>query len=333
MGYKTDWFKGIFPALVTPFAGNGSGQQSTFDQGAYRELIRWVLPHVNGVVPAGTTGEFSYLTSDERIQVIETAIDEVAGRVPVIAGTGAESTRETVRLTRIAKEAGASAALVLAPYYLKPSFNEVYDHFRAVDTVGLPIVLYNLPQCTGTHFKWWTAEGMLLDLDNVIGVKDTSGDVAFLAALFEKVRGEVGIFVGHDEVALAAFSSGADGAILASANLIPDVWQRIYRAVQDGDLEAARQDQQLVQKLVRIVTRTEAAALSAKTMRSYASSWRQPGSTRSARRLLPTTWAESELKPSSLPPRKRRALLMAGRSRWVKDLPDHRFRNWLTWTC
>jgi len=259
MGYKTDWFKGIFPALVTPFAGNGSGHQSKFDQGAYRELIRWVLPHVNGVVPAGTTGEFSYLTSDERIQVIETAIDEVAGRVPVIAGTGAESTRETVRLTRIAKEAGASAALVLAPYYLKPSFNEVYDHFRAVDTVGLPIVLYNLPQCTGTHFKWWTAEGMLLDLDNVIGVKDTSGDVAFLAALFEKVRGEVGIFIGHDEVALAAFSSGADGAILASANLIPDVWQRIYRAVQGGDLEAARQDQQLVQKLVRIVTRTAGA--------------------------------------------------------------------------
>jgi 4-hydroxy-tetrahydrodipicolinate synthase len=251
MGYKTDWFRGIFPALVTPFT---SADQ--LDEAAYRDLIRWLLPNVDGVVPAGTTGEFSYMTADERMRTIEVAIDEVSGRVPVIAGTGATSTRETVRLTQIARDAGASAALVVAPYYLKPSFNEVYDHFRAVDQVGLPIVLYNLPQCAGTHFKWWTAEGMLLDLENVIGIKDTSGDLPFMAALFEKVRSRVGIFVGHDEVAMAAFASGADGAILASANLIPDVWQRIYSAVQMGQLESARQDQQLIQKLVRIVTRT-----------------------------------------------------------------------------
>jgi 4-hydroxy-tetrahydrodipicolinate synthase len=251
MGYKTEWLKGIFPALVTPFTADDK-----VDRVAYGELIRWVLPNVDGVVPAGTTGEFSYLSAEERMRVIEWAIDEVAGRVPVVAGTGAMSTRETVQLTQMAKEAGASAALIVAPYYLKPSFNEVYDHFRAVDKVGLPIILYNLPQCAGTHFRWWTAEGMLLDLENVIGIKDTSGDLPFMAALFEKVRGKVSIFVGHDEVALAAFASGADGAILASANLIPDVWQRIYRAVQRGDLEAARQDQQLIQKLVRIVTRT-----------------------------------------------------------------------------
>jgi len=251
MGYKTDWLKGIFPALVTPFT-----KEDKIDEAAYRELIRWVLPHVNGVVPVGTTGEFSYMTAEERMRAIEITIDEVAGRVPVIAGTGAQSTRETVQLTQRAKDAGVSAALILAPYYLKPTFNEVYDHFRAVDKVGLPMVLYNLPQCTGTHFRWWTAEGMLLDLDNAIGIKDTSGDLPFMAALYEKVRGKVSIFVGHDEVAMAAFASGADGAILASANLIPDVWQRIYGAIQAGDLEAARQDQQLIQKLVRIVTRT-----------------------------------------------------------------------------
>ncbi len=251
MGYKTDWFNGIFPALVTPFT-----QDDRIDEAAFRALIRWLLPNVDGVVPAGTTGEFSYLTAGERMRIIEIALDEVGGRVPVVAGTGAPSTRETVELTRMAKEAGAAAALVVAPYYLKPSFNEVYEHFRAVDKVGLPIVLYNLPQCAGTHFKWWTAEGMLLDFDNVIGIKDTSGDLPFMSALFEKVYGKVGIFVGHDEVALAAFASGADGAILASANLIPDVWQRILGAVQRGDLESARRDQQLIQKLVRIVTRT-----------------------------------------------------------------------------
>ena len=97
---------------------------------------------------------------------------------------------------------------------------------------------------------------MLLDLDHVIGIKDTSGDIAFMAALFEKVRGKVTIFTGNDEVALAAFACGADGAILASANLIPDVWQRIFRAVRRGDLAAAQLDQERIQKLVRIVTQT-----------------------------------------------------------------------------
>jgi 4-hydroxy-tetrahydrodipicolinate synthase len=250
MGYKTDWFKGIFPALATPFS-----QDDTLDEAAYRELIRFVLPHVNGVVPGGTTGEFSYMTIEERKRAIEVCLDEVAGRVPVVAGTGCTSTRETVALTAWAKDAGATSALIVAPYFLKPSFNEVYDHFRAVDQVGLPIVLYNIPQCAGTHFKWWTAEGMALDFDNTIGIKDSSGDIPFLEAMFEKVRGRVAIFVGHDEVVQAALAAGADGAILASGNLIPDVWQRVYHATLAGDLATAQEWQQKVQKLVRIVVR------------------------------------------------------------------------------
>ena len=250
MGYKTDWLKGIFPALVTPFTTDDK-----LDEAAYRELIRFVLPHVNGMVPCGTTGEFSYMTPDERKRAIEVCLDEVAGRVPVLAGTGCKSTRETVALTEWARDAGVAGALVVAPYFLKPSFNEVYDHFRAVDQVGLPLVLYNIPQCAGTHFKWWTAEGMLLDFDNTIGIKDSSGDLPFMEAMFEKVKGQVSIFVGHDEVVQAALAAGADGAILASANLIPDVWQRVYQATLEGDLETAQYWQQRVQKLVRIVVR------------------------------------------------------------------------------
>ena len=253
MGYKTDWFRGIFPALVTPF-----DTADQVDEVAYRELIQFVLPHVNGVVPCGTTGEFSYMTADEKKWAIEICLDEVAGRVPVIAGTGAMSTRETVALTAWAKEAGAAAALVVAPYFLKPNYNEVYDHFKAVNDVGLPIILYNIPQTAGTHFKWWTAEGMALDFDNAIGIKDSSGDVPFLEAMFEKVKGNVGIFVGHDEVVQAALAAGADGAILASGNLIPDVWQKIYQATQAGDLATAQEWQQKVQKLVRIVVRCSA---------------------------------------------------------------------------
>ena len=250
MGYKTEWFKGIFPALVTPFTTH-----DTLDEAAYRQLIRFVLPHVDGVVPCGTTGEFSYLTPEERKRAIAVCLDEVAGRVPVVAGTGCPSTRETVALTGWARDAGVTAALVVAPYFLKPTFNEVYDHFRAVDQVGLPFVLYNIPQCAGTHFRWWTAEGMLLDFDHTIGIKDSSGDLPFMEAMFEKVKGRVAIFVGHDEVVQPALAAGADGAILASANLIPDVWQRVYRATLAGDLETAQRWQQRVQKLVRIVVR------------------------------------------------------------------------------
>jgi 4-hydroxy-tetrahydrodipicolinate synthase len=250
MGYKTDWFRGIFPALVTPFEANGG-----VDEKAYRTLIRFLLPNVDGLVPCGTTGEFSYMTMEERKRAIEICIDEVDGSLPVVAGTGCTTTRDTVDLTAWAKDAGADGALVVAPYFLKPSFNEVYDHFQAVDDVGLPIVMYNIPQCAGTHFKWWTAEGGLLDFDNTIGIKDSSGDLPFMEAMFEKVKGKVSIFVGHDEVVQAAMGAGADGAILASANLIPDIWQMVHRATLKGDLATAQMWQQKVQKLVRIVVR------------------------------------------------------------------------------
>ncbi len=250
MGYKTDWMKGIFPALVTPFEPHGG-----VDEAGYREVIRFVLPHVDGLVPCGTTGEFSYMTMEERKRAIEVCIDEVDGRKPVLAGTGCTTTGETVALTRWAQAAGADGALVVAPYFLKPSFNEVYDHYRALDDVGLPIVMYNIPQCAGTHFKWWTAEGGLLDFDNTIGIKDSSGDLPFMEALFEKVRGKVSIFVGHDEVVQPALAAGADGAILASANLIPDIWQAVHRATLEGDIATAQEWQEKVQKLVRIVVR------------------------------------------------------------------------------
>ena len=247
---KTEWFRGIYPALVTPFTAD-----DRIDEATYRELIRYVLPHVNGVVPCGTTGEFSSMSLEEKKQTIEICLHEVAGQVPVLAGTGCQSTRETVELTSWAKEAGADGALVVAPYFLKPSYNEVFDHYRQVDKVGLPLVLYNIPQCAGTHYKWWTAEGIALAFDNVIGMKDSSGDMPFFMAALEKLRGTIGLFVGHDEVVGAALLAGADGAILASANLIPDIWQEIYQAAQRGDAEFVRQRHKEIQILTRLVVR------------------------------------------------------------------------------
>ncbi len=250
MGYKTDWFKGVFPALVTPFTSDDK-----FDEAAYRQLIQYVLPHVNGIVPCGTTGEFSYMSFAEKQRVIEVALDEVNGKIPVLAGTGCQSTREAVKLTAWAKDAGVNGALVVAPYYLKPTFNELYDHFKKVNEVGLPMVLYNIPQCMGTHLKWWTAEGMALAFDNVVGIKDSSGDMPFFMALLEKLRGKISVFCGHDEIASAALMAGGDGVILASANIIPDRWQEIYRLVQDNEFEMARQKQKEIQIMTRITTR------------------------------------------------------------------------------
>jgi len=249
MNKKPEWFKGIFPALVTPFADG-----RIIDEAAYRSLIRFVLPHVNGLVPIGTTGEFVYLTEEEKRRAIDIALDEVAGRVPVVAGTGCASTRETVALTRYAKDAGAQAALVVAPYYLKPTYNEIYEHYEAVNKVGLAIILYNIPQCAGTHYEWWTAEGMAY-LENVVGIKDSSGDMPFLMTLLEKIKGSISIFCGHDEIVAAALAAGADGAILASANLIPDLWQEIYTAIHNGDLTKAQALQAQIQTLVRLVVR------------------------------------------------------------------------------
>jgi len=249
MSKKPQWFKGIFPALVTPFT-----QDDKLDETAYRELIRFVLPHVNGLVPSGTTGEFSYMTEAERIRTFEIALEEAKGK-PVVAGTGCPSTRATVRLTRAAKEAGVAAALIVAPYYLKPTFNEIYEHYQELNKIGIPLILYNIPQCAGSHYKWWTAEGMATDLENIVGIKDSSGDVPFLMAMLEKVKGTIGIFTGHDETLAAVLAAGADGAILASANLIPEIEQEIYQAVKRGDLEAAQRRQQEIQILTRIVVR------------------------------------------------------------------------------
>lgn len=248
----TNWFKGVFPALVTPFNADEEINDEVF-----RQLINHLKKDVDGIVPCGTTGEFMYLSTKEKMHLIDLSVDEVSGELPVIAGTGCTSTKHTLELTQYAKDAGARAALVVSPFYLKPSFKELYEHYDALNALDFPIIMYNIPQCTGVHKKWWTAEG-IAQLDNVIGIKDSSGDMPFMMALFEKIRGRISIVCGNDEIGMPALAAGADGLILASANLIPDIWQKIYRAVAEGNLTEARNLQASIQKLVRIVVRNGA---------------------------------------------------------------------------
>jgi 4-hydroxy-tetrahydrodipicolinate synthase len=242
--------EGILPALVTPFTDDGKA----IDEERLRVLVnRCIELGVHGVVPCGTTGEFVNLTTEEKKRVIKMVIDEVNGRVKVIAGTGASGTDQAVEMTKYAKDVGADAALIVTPFYLKPTDRGIYEHYYTIATeVDLPIILYNIPQCTGLPLPWQMVED-LAQIPNVVGVKDSSGQLSFILAVLEKVRDKINVLCGHDEVVLAALAAGCSGAILASANIIPDIWVQIYNHVKNGELQKARELQYKVQKIARII--------------------------------------------------------------------------------
>lgn len=241
---------GVMPALVTPFTDDGK----SVSEERLRALVnRCIELGVHGVVPCGTTGEFVNLTIEERKRVIDVVIDEVNGRVSVVAGTGASGTDQAVEMTRYAKDAGADAALIVTPFYLKPKDRGIYEHYYTIASkVELPIILYNIPQCTGVPLTWQMVED-LAQISNVVGLKDSSGQLGYILAVLEKVRDKISVLCGHDEVVVAALAAGASGTILASANVMPDVWVEIYNHVQKGELQKARELQYEVQKIARII--------------------------------------------------------------------------------
>jgi 4-hydroxy-tetrahydrodipicolinate synthase len=242
--------EGVFPALVTPF-----DKQKEINEDAFRLLIDSVLENVDGVVPCGTTGEFDYMTLEERKRIFDICLDQVNGKKPVIAGTGAAGTRQVIELTKYAEDAGADACLIVTPYFLHPSDKGIYEHFWQVsNSTDLPIILYNIPQCVGGVLPRRVVED-LSEIDNIVGLKDSSGNLTYTMEIIEKVKGRINVVVGHDEVVLPALAGGCTGMILASAQIYPDVWQKVYRAVKEGDLETARREQLQVQKLSRIFTR------------------------------------------------------------------------------
>ncbi len=241
---------GVSPALVTPFT-----RDDKIDEEALRNLLRFVLPHIDGVVPCGTTGEFVNMSHAERRQVLEICIDEVGNEVPVIAGTGAASTREAIHLARHAQEAGAAACLVVTPYFLHPSDKGIYQHFYEVaKAVDLPIMMYNIPQTVDAYIPRQVLED-LSEIDNIVGLKDSSGDLSYTMEVLEMTQGRLDVLVGHDEVVLPALAGGCCGIILASAQVFPEIWQEVLRKMQEGDLQGARQLQMKVQKLARIFVR------------------------------------------------------------------------------
>lgn len=245
--------EGILPALVTPFTQDGKHP----NEEALKSIVnRCIELGVSGVVPCGTTGEFVNLTLEEKKRVIDVVVDQVNGKVKVVAGTGASGTDQALEMTKYAKDAGVDAALIVTPFYLKPTDRGIYEHFDTIASqVDLPIILYNIPQCTGLALPWQMVED-LAQIPNIVGVKDSSGQLSFILAVLEKVRNKINVLCGHDEVVVGALAAGCSGAILASANVIPDLWVNIYNAIQKGDLKTAQEQQYRVQKIARIIAKS-----------------------------------------------------------------------------
>ncbi|MFW6065928.1 MAG: 4-hydroxy-tetrahydrodipicolinate synthase [Planctomycetota bacterium] len=226
--------EGSFVALVTPLA------DGEIDWDAFGRLIdRQIESGTQGLVPCGTTGESPTLSHEEHDKVVEFTVDRAAGRVPVIAGTGSNSTEEAVRLTRHAAEAGADACLVVNPYYNKPTQQGMYEHIARLAEVELPIVLYNIPGRTAVALKPDTIIRMAEDIDMVVGVKEATGDPDVASAI--SAGCDLSILSGDDSLTLPLAGAGGRGVISVLANLLPEDLRKLCDSIVAGDLKAALQ--------------------------------------------------------------------------------------------
>lgn len=229
--------RGVLTALATPFAADGSVDEATL-----RALVdRSIEGGVHGVVACGSTGEFTALTGDERRLVVETVVDQVARRVPVIAQTGATSTAEAIRLSRHAQSVGADVVMTVAPYYEPLSIEETLTYLRAVaGSVDIPVMLYNLPVATGVDLDPDTVGALAREVDNIRYIKNTTTDMAQTAQLIHNHGDVISTFVGWDSLLLSALAEGAAGVMAGTANIVPTELVAVYDAVSAGDLEGAR---------------------------------------------------------------------------------------------
>ncbi|WP_416972683.1 4-hydroxy-tetrahydrodipicolinate synthase [Streptomyces sp. 4F14] len=238
---------GVLTALATPFAADGRVDEKTL-----RLLVdRSVDAGVGGVVACGSTGEFAALSAAERRLVVETVVDQTAGRVPVIAQTGALSTREAVELSRHAQDAGASVLMVVAPFYEPLTLDETSRYLRTVAAaVDVPVMLYNLPGATGVNLTPDTVGRLAREVDTIHYIKDTSGDMAQAGQLIRYHGDVVSTFVGWDSLLLQAIAEGAAGVMSGVANVIPGELVSVYRALKDGDLRRGQAEWARIYPLV-----------------------------------------------------------------------------------
>lgn len=228
-------FSGSLVAIVTPF------RQGKIDERALGELIEWqIAKGTNGIVPCGTTGESATLSHDEHNRVIELTVEVVHRRVPVIAGTGSNCTEEAIALTRHAKQAGVDGALLITPYYNKPTQEGLYRHYKAVaEAVDLPLVLYNIPGRTGVNMLPATI-ARLSSIQTIIGVKEGSGSVQQASDIVQMCGNRLTVLAGDDSLTLPMMAVGGKGVITVTANIMPAEMASLVKAFGEGKVEEAR---------------------------------------------------------------------------------------------
>lgn len=239
-------FKGVFPAIITPFK-----EDFSLDEEGLRRNIEFLSnAGVAGIVPCGTTGESATLSFEEHKQVVEIAVD--CSKVPVIAGTGSNNTREAVELTKHAADAGADAALLITPYYNKPNDRGMFEHYKTIaERCNIPIILYNVPKRTGIDLKP-NLVAKLSKVKNIIGIKEASGSLSQVSQVIEQTVGSgFTILSGDDDLTLPIMALGGSGVVSVVANVAPRKTVAMVEAAAKGDLESARKLHYELAPLVR----------------------------------------------------------------------------------
>jgi 4-hydroxy-tetrahydrodipicolinate synthase len=228
--------KGIFVPNITPFSAQ------SVDEPALRRVLDYLIEAgASGLVPCGTTGESATLTHDEHRRVIGITIEHAARRVPVIAGTGSNSTAEAVELTKHAENVGADAALLICPYYNRPTQAGLIAHFtRVAEATSLPLIMYNVPSRTGINMMAATT-AELSRVPNIVGIKEASGDLNQVAAIIEQADPDFAVLSGDGNLTFAICCLGGVGGILADAHILPGEWRRMVELIAAGSIAQARE--------------------------------------------------------------------------------------------
>jgi len=231
-----DFLKGAFTALVTPF------KDGQIDEEKYREHIEWQIEKgIHGLVPCGTTGESATMSHDEHKRAIKICVEQVNGRVPVIAGTGSNNTKEAIELTTFAKEVGADAALVITPYYNKPTPNGLILHYKEIAKAApMPIIVYNVPGRTGTNLLPQTLYEIKKNVPEVIGIKEASGNIRQASDILELCGEDFLVLSGDDFITFPMLAIGGRGVISVVSNIVPDKVAEMCNAFFEGNIEDAK---------------------------------------------------------------------------------------------
>ncbi len=229
--------KGSYTALITPFDDNYE-----IDEAGYRENIDFQIENgIHGLLPVGTTGESATMSHAEHKKVVDIAVDQVNGKVPVLAGAGSNNTTESLDLCKHAQNTGADAVLIVCPYYNKPTQEGLYQHYKTLaDSIDIPLVIYNVPSRTGKNIEAETTL-RLAEIDNIIGIKEASGDINQCMKIIKNAPSDFSVMSGNDDITMPLMAIGGKGVVSVVSNMIPDKVSSMCNAMLEDDIKKGRE--------------------------------------------------------------------------------------------